>query len=314
MNFIISHAPHIKAPRSVPMAMRLVIIALLPASIAGVVFFGWRALGLILTCVITSVITEFVVNKIMKREQTISDGSAIVTGLLLALTLSPSMPFWAAVLGAIFAIAIGKMLFGGLGCNIFNPALIGRAFLVAAFPVYMTSWLPPFAQQGVETVSSATPLAVMKFQHVLTPYWNLLLGNVSGCIGETSALFILVPALWLTWRGLIQWRIPISYLGSVVILGGIFWLINPAQYPDPLFHLLAGGLMLGAWFMATDLVTSPLTKKGMWFFGLGAGILVVLIRLFSGLPEGVMYSILIMNAFVPLLNKYTRPRILGHKK
>ena len=312
MSFKISHAPHIKSPRSVPMAMRLVIIALLPATIAGVVFFGLRALGLVLTCVITAVITEFIINKIMKREQTISDGSAIVTGLLLSLTVSPSLPFFAAILGSIFAISIGKMLFGGLGYNIFNPALIGRAFLAAAFPVHMTSWVVPFAYKSVETITSATPLAVMKFQQVLTPYWDLLIGNVSGSIGETSALFILIPALLLTRLGLINWRIPVSYLGSVVILGGIFWLINPAQYPDPLFHLLAGGLMLGAWFMATDLVTSPLTKKGMWFFGLGAGILVVVIRLFSGLPEGVMYSILIMNALVPLLNKYMRPRILGH--
>lgn len=314
MSFKITHAPHIKQPDTVPKMMILVILALLPASVAGVVIFGLRALGLIATCIIASVITELVINKMMGRPTSIVDASAVVTGLLLALTISPALPYYAAALGAVFAIAIGKMLFGGLGYNIFNPALIGRAFLAAAFPVQMTSWLAPFAQRGIATVTSATPLAMMKFQQTLTPYWNLFLGNVSGCIGETSALLIIIPAIWLTWRGLINWRIPTSYLGSVVILGGIFWLIDPGKYPDPLFHLLAGGLMLGAWFMATDLVTSPLTKKGMWIFGLGAGLLVVIIRLFSGLPEGVMYSILIMNSLVPLLNKYTRPRILGHKK
>ncbi|MBU1027166.1 MAG: RnfABCDGE type electron transport complex subunit D, partial [Candidatus Margulisbacteria bacterium] len=202
---------------------------------------------------------------------------------------------------------------GGLGFNIFNPALVGRAFLVASFPVQMTNWIAPFAYKGVEAVTSATPLAVMKFQHQLTSYADLLYGNVGGTIGETSALLILIPGLLLTLRGIINWRIPASYLGTVAAVGGIFWLIDPAKYPDPLFHLLAGGLMLGAWFMATDLVTSPLTKKGMWIFGIGAGLLVVIIRLFSGLPEGVMYSILIMNAFVPLLNKYTRPRIFGHE-
>lgn len=314
MKFLIAHAPHQKLPFTVPIMMYLVIIGLLPTTIAGVYFFGLKALGLVLTCVVTAVATEYLLNKLMKKEQTIANGSAVVTGLLLALCLSPAMPFWAALLGTIFAIAIGKTLFGGLGYNIFNPALVGRAFLAAAFPVQMTTWVAPLLWKGVDAVSSASPLALMKFQQQTTPYWKLLIGNVSGSIGETSALLILIPALLLTLRGLINWRIPLSYLGSVAILGGIFWLINPSQYPDPVFHLLAGGLMLGAWFMATDLVTSPLTKKGMWFFGAGAGILVVVIRLFSGLPEGVMYSILIMNALVPLLNRYTRPRILGHKK
>jgi len=239
----------------------------------------------------------------MKSEVTIMDGSAALTGLLLALCLPPSFPFFAAILGSIFAITIGKQIFGGLGYNIFNPALVGRAFLAAAFPVHMTTW----------TVTSATPLAAMKFSHQLTPYWKLLMGNVGGCIGETSALLLLLGGIILTLPGK-RWQIPLSYLGTVFVLGGIFWLINPAQYPDPLFHLLAGGLMLGAWFMLNDPVTSPITKKGMVIFGLGAGILVVVIRLFSGLPEGVMYSILIMNAFVPLINRYTRPRILGRKK
>jgi electron transport complex protein RnfD len=293
--------------------MFLVIAALLPATLAGIYFFGWRALVLVLICVATAVATEYALNRLMKKDITIPDGSAAVTGLLLALCLSPSMPFFAAFLGTVFAIAIGKVLFGGLGYNVFNPALIGRAFLAAAFPVHMTSWVNPLVSRGVEAVSAATPLAVMKFQHDLTPYWKLLIGNVSGSIGETSALLLILGGLFLTIRtGL--WRISASYLGAVAVLGGLFWVIDPSKYPDPLFHLLAGGLMLGAFFMATDPVTSPVTKRGTIIFGVGAGILVVVIRLFSGLPEGVMYSILIMNALVPLINRYTRPRILGAKK
>jgi len=314
MSYIISPSPHTKFIYTVPVMMFIVLIALVPATIAGVVIFGIKALLLVLVCVLAALLTEFLIVRLMKKELTLADGSAAVTGLLLALTLSPEVPLFAAFLGTVFAVAVGKHLFGGLGYNVFNPALVGRAFLAAAFPVHMTTWLAPFAYRAVDAVSSATPLALMKFEHVLTPYKVLFFGNVAGCIGETSAVLILIPALLLMWKGIINWRIPTSYLGSVVLLGGFFWLMNPANYPDPLFHLLAGGLMLGAFFMATDLVTSPLTKKGMWIFGAGAGILVVIIRLFSGLPEGVMYSILFMNAFVPLINRYTRPRILGRQK
>jgi len=314
MSYLITHAPHVRDRASVPLMMQLVLIALLPAAAAGVYFFGLRALGLVATCVITAVITEYLICRIMKKESTIMDGSAAVTGLLLALCVTPSLPYFAAILGTIFAIAIGKLLFGGLGYNIFNPALVGRAFLAAAFPVHMTSWMAPLASRGVEAISSATPLALMKFEHQATSYWDLFFGRVGGCIGETSALLLLLGGLFLVGMKIINWRIPASYLGTVAALGWIFWMVDPAKYPDPLFHLLAGGLMLGAWFMATDLVTSPLTPRGMWIFGIGAGLLVVVIRLFSGLPEGVMYSILIMNAFVPLINRYTRPRILGHKK
>jgi electron transport complex protein RnfD len=314
MKFLLSQAPHVKDKTSVPVLMYLVIAALLPVVIAGVYFFGFKALGLILVCIFTAVVTEYVMCKILKKELTIGDGSAVVTGLLLALSVTPNLPYFAAILGTIFAIVIGKQLFGGLGYNIFNPALVGRVFLTAAFPVHITDYMVPFAYRGVETVTSATPLAAMKFQYQFTPYWQLLIGNISGCVGETSALLLLLGGLFLVWQKVIDWRIPASYLGTVVVLGGVFWLINSSQYPDPLFHLLAGGLMLGAWFMATDLVTSPLTKKGMWIFGAGAGILVVVIRLFSGLPEGVMFSILIMNALVPLINMYSRPRILGRKR
>jgi electron transport complex protein RnfD len=311
MSYIISPAPHFKGKLSVPAMMYFVIAALLPAAAAGIFFFGLSALLLIVVCVAAAILTEYIICRLMNKDCTIWDGSAVVTGLLLALSITPAMPLFAAVLGVVFAVVIGKHLFGGLGYNIFNPTLIGRAFLAATFPVYLTTGVAPFAWRGLETVSGASPLALAKFQHQLTPYWNLLLGNISGSVGETSALLLLLGGLFLAWRGVLNWRIPVSYLGSVAIFSGIFWLIDPSKYPDPLFHLLAGGLMLGAWFMATDLVTSPLTKKGMLIFGAGAGILVVIIRLFSGLPEGVMYSILFMNAFVPLINRYTRPRILG---
>jgi electron transport complex protein RnfD len=312
MSYLVAHAPHIKDKASVPGMMYDVLLALLPATIGAVVFFGLRGLGLIVICVITAIVAEFVMNKLMKKEITIGDGSAAVTGLLLAFCVSPSLPFYAAVFGTIFAIVIGKHLFGGLGFNVFNPALVGRAFLVAAFPVaFASKWVNPLIYNNVEAVTSATPLIMMKFGHQSTSYWSLFIGNVAGSLGETSVFLLLLGGIFLLLRGVINWRIPASYLGTVFLLGGFFWLINPAKYPDPLFHLLAGGLMLGAWFMATDLVTSPLTRKGMWIFGAGAGVLVVVIRLFSGLPEGVMYSILFMNAFVPLINRYTRPRILG---
>ncbi|OGC23298.1 electron transporter RnfD [candidate division WOR-1 bacterium RIFOXYB2_FULL_42_35] len=314
MSYLISHAPHIREQRTVPDLMKAVMLALLPATIAGVIFFGLQALALIIVCTLTAVITEIVCLKLMKSTVPVNGGGAAITGLLLALCLPPSFPVIFAIIGSIFAIVIGKQLFGGLGYNIFNPALVGRAFLAAAFPVHMTTWVMPFAYRGVEAISSATPLAAMKFSQQSTSSLSLLFGNVGGCIGETSALLLLLGGIYLLWKKVINWQIPVSYLGTVAVFGGVFWLVNPAQFPSPIFQLLAGGLMLGAWFMLTDLVTSPITKKGLWIFGVGAGLLVVIIRLFSGLPEGVMYSILIMNAVVPLINRYTRPRILGQKK
>ena len=307
MNFLLSPAPHIRDNKSVTIIMCVVMLALLPATLGGVYFFGWSAAILVLLSVISAVATKLVMNKMMKREVSIMDGSAALTGLLLALCVSPSLPYYQVVFGAIFAIIIGKQLFGGLGFNVFNPALVGRAFLAAAFPVHMTTWANAFAYRGLDAVTQATPLAAMKFSGQGTSYLALFYGNVGGCIGETSVLLLLLGGLYLLYKGIIDWRIPISYLGTVAVLSFVF-------KADPIFHLLAGGLLLGAFFMATDYVTSPITAKGMWIFGIGAGILVVIIRLFSGLPEGVMYSILFMNAFVPLINRYTRPRILGRKK
>ncbi len=313
---IISPAPHIESEETISKIMYGVIIALIPAMISAVIFFGSRAVLLLATCVITCVLTEYIFQKVRKKEVTIKDGSAIITGILLALVLPPRISPFSAVLGAVVAIALGKQVFGGLGYNIFNPALIGRAFLQATFPVSMTTWTPPASPfiGSPDTITTATPLALMKFETVMTPHWKLFVGYIGGCLGETSALAILLGGLYLLYKDYIEWRIPAAYLGTVLVLGAGFWLANPQKYPDPLFHLLSGGLMLGAIFMATDLVTSPINPGGCWVFGIGAGVLVVVIRLFGGLPEGVMYSILMMNAVTPLINRATKPKVFGSRK
>lgn len=304
---VVGPAPHIKSKLTTSRIMTEVSLALLPVAIASVYFFGWRALSLILSCVTVSVATEAVFQRLRGVKITISDGSAVVTGILLALVLPPGIPLWAAGIGAVASIALAKQLFGGLGCNIFNPALIGRAFLTASFPSMMTRWIEPFT---LDAVTSATPLGLMKFSGMETNLKALFLGNVSGCLGETSALAILIGGLYLVSRRHAAWRIVLSYLGSVFIFSLITWHINP-KFGSPGFHLLAGGAMLGAFFMATDPVTSPLTGKGRFIFGTGAGIIVMVIRLFGGLPEGVMYSILLMNAVTPLINRYTIPKPFG---
>jgi len=306
---IVSVSPHIISEETVPKVMYGVILALVPAVIASLYFFGVQAIWLIVTCILTALLTEFIFQRLRRKSVTVTDGSAVITGLLLALILPPSFPLWAAVLGAVVAIALGKQIFGGLGHNIFNPALIGRAFLAATFPVLMTTWRSPF-----DAVTTATPLAMMKFEGVKTPYLELFLGSTAGSLGETSSLALLVGAGYLLFKGYIDWRIPASFLSTVAVFGGTFWIINPGEYPNPLFHLLAGGLMLGALFMATDPVTTPVTKRGRWVFGLGAGVLVIIIRLWGGLPEGVMYSILLMNGLTPLINKYTLPRRFGETR
>jgi len=325
----LSPSPHQKSGESVPKIMWTVVITLIPASAMGVYFFGLRALWVMLVSILATVTTEAIIQLLRKQRVTVYDGSAVITGLLLALVLPPAIPFYAVIIGGIFAIGIGKQVFGGLGYNIFNPALIGRAFLQASFPVKMTTWTPTILQQkswmnahkvsqatsnAVDAITAATPLGSFKFEKTLTPYIDLLWGNVGGCIGETSAIAIIIGGLVILFLKYADWRIPVSYLGTVAVFGGLFWLINPQQYPDPLFHLLSGGLMLGAFFMATDMVTSPITPLGSWIFGIGAGVILIIIRLFGGLPEGVMYSILLMNSVTPLINRYTRPRIFGERK
>jgi len=297
---IVTSSPHVRAQDSVPKIMWSVVIALLPAVFAAVYFFQARAISVVLTAVAGAVLTEYIFQKIRNKKIMIKDGSAVVTGLLLALTLPPSIPLWTAFFGAVVAIGLGKQVFGGIGQNPFNPALVGRAFLTASYPVLMTTWT-------VDGVSSATPLSQMKMDGIATDTWNLFVGQIGGSLGETSALALLLGFAYLLYKGYVNWRIPLAMVGTVFL--GTF-----AFGSDPIFHLFAGGLMLGALFMATDMVSSPTTKAGRWIFGIGAGLLVVIIRLWGGYPEGVMYSILLMNTAVPLINRYTRPRSLGEVK
>lgn len=307
----VTSSPHLRSDETVTSIMHGVIIAMIPVMLASVYFFKFQAISLILVSVISCLLTEVVIQKIRNQKASISDGSAVITGILFALTLPPSLPIYATILGSIVAIAVGKQVFGGLGFNIFNPALVGRAFLMATYPVLMTTWNSPTDSWSVMGTTSATPLAVMKFGHVATAISKLFWGNVGGCIGETSVIAILIGAAYLFYKKYIDWRIPVSYLGSTFVFGAILYYMMPSTAFPPMFHLLSGGLMLGAFFMATDMVTSPITPLGNWLFGIGAGLLVVLIRIFGGLPEGVMYSILFMNALTPLINKYTKPKLLG---
>lgn len=308
----LSTSPHVHSRWSTKNAMWFVVLALLPAVVSAVVFFGPYQLVILFTSVIFCVGTEFVIKKIRKRNITVKDGSAIITGLLLGLILPPDFSLSSTAIGAVFAIAIGKEIFGGLGYNIFNPALIGRAFLQAAFPVAITTWKQP--NFAVDTITSATPLAAFKFDKVATQIEPMFLGNVGGSLGETSAIAILVGGIFLIAIGIVNYRVPVAMIIGMLIFGGLFWIFDPIKYPSPFFQIFAGGFLFGTIFMATDWVTSPLTSKGMWIYGISISILVVMIRIFGGLPEGVMYAILIMNALVPTINRYTRPRIFGEAK
>ncbi len=307
MSLIISSPPHLKSRVSTPFLMKQVLIALLPVVIASVYFFGIRAVILIANCTLSAIVTERIILLLRKKPSTLNDYSAAVTGLLLALTLPPSVAWYAATLGSIVAISIGKHIFGGLGANIFNPALIGRAFLMAAYPKMLTTFINP---NSVDAVSSATPLILRKFSQVITPTSTLFFGKVSGSLGETSAICLIIGGLYLLIRNVAGWRIPLSLLLTTTATSIILYLINPV-WGSIWFHLFSGGLLLGAFFMATDPVTTPITKKGRYIFGIGCGILIMIIRYFGGLPEGVMYSILFMNALTPLINRYTKPRRFG---
>lgn len=317
--YLVQSSPHIREKDTTPRIMVRVIVSLLPACLAAFYFFRLRALVLIAVCIAASLATEAIF--LWGRKKPLSallDGSAIITGLLLAMTLPPSFPLGSAVIGAIVAIGIGKQAFGGLGHNIFNPALVGRAFLSAAFPVAMTTWIPP-ATLKVDLVTFATPLANLKFQDAvaqgtLHPLKDLFWGNIGGCLGETSAVALLIGGIYLLFKRTIDWRIPLGSTLALAVFSGAFWLADPGRYASPLFHILGGGFLLGALFMATDMVTSPVTAKATWVYALGIGLVIGIIRFFSGYPEGVMYSILFMNTFVPLLNHYLRPRVLGERK
>lgn len=312
-NLTVSPAPHMRSKITTRRIMWEVVIALLPVGVASIYFFRWPAVRVIFVSVGGCIITEIIFQKLRNKRVTISDGSAVVTGLLLAFILPPNLPLGVVLLGAVVAIGLGKQIFGGLGCNIFNPALLGRAFLMATFPVLLSlsRWVEPYT---LDAITRATPLGLMKFKGIATALGELFLGSTSGSLGETSSLAIIFGGSYLLIKRYIDWRIPLGIIIAVVVSGGVFFLLEPSKYPTPLFHLFAGGLMLGAFFMATDPVASPVTKKGRWVFGISIGILVVIIRLFGGLPEGVMYAILIMEATVPLINRFTRPRVFGMRK
>ena len=308
---VVTSSPHVHSPDNIPTAMRDVLIALTPALIAALYFFRLPALLVILACVISAYVAEIVCLKVMKKESPTKESSALVTGLLLAFCLPATLPVWMAVLGTLFAVVIAKHLFGGLGQNIFNPALIGRAFLLASFPVAMTTWTNP-----IDGLSTASPLGIMKEAtgQILPSVSELFLGTVSGSIGETSALAVLIGGAYLLYRKHIDWRIPGTFLGTVFLLTAIVGISKGEGLWYPLYHLCAGGLLLGAFFMATDWVTSPITKTGRIIFGIGCGLLVVLIRLKGGYPEGVAYSILLMNVVTPLIDRYTKARVFGRVK
>ncbi len=305
--FIVTASPHIKDRMDVRSMMRGVIYALIPAVAASIYFYRGKAIGIIVVSVLAALATEAVFQKVRHRKVALLDGSALVTGLLLALVLPPSLPLGIVVLGAVIAIALGKQIFGGLGYNIFNPALVGRAFLLATFPVALTTWTHPLS---LDAVTTATPLGLWKFQGMATPLLKLFLGQTSGSLGESSAVALLLGGAYLLWKRYIDWRIPLAYFVTVFVFGEVAHLVN-AKFASPLFQVLVGGFLLGALFMATDPVTTPLTKKGRWIFGFGSGILLIIIRLWGGLPEGVMYSILLMNMVVPLINRYTRTKPFG---
>ncbi len=303
--------------------MRQVIYALIPGALVGLYFFGLPALMVIVLCVVTCVASEALIQKLIGKTITISDGSAALTGLLLAMNLPSGAPWWLVVLGSVIAMGLGKHVYGGLGNNPFNPALVARVFLLISFPVQMTTWAAPrafFFQQGTDAVSSATPLGALKnavFEHgslESAPGISLMdpfLGNVGGSLGEISALALIIGGIYLIARRIITWHIPVCFIGSVALFTGIFWLIDPTLYANPAFHMISGGLMIGAFFMATDMVTSPITNSGKIIFAVGCGLITVVIRLWGGYPEGVSFAILIMNAFVPLINKATRPGKFG---
>jgi electron transport complex protein RnfD len=323
----VSVSPHFRGADTIQRVMVDVVLALIPAMVAGVYFFGGRVIWILLLSIAAAMGTEAILQKLMRKPITVADCSAMITGILLALNLPPGAPYWLPVVGAVVAIAIAKMVFGGLGKNIFNPALIGRAVLLAAYPVAMTKgWLKPFWWHGrgffasavadaqgaaFDAISSATPLVKEGAADPFTII-DLIIGKVGGCIGETSGLLILIGGIYLLVRKRIFWQMPVAFIGSLALLMALF---GGARHPDPLDRVLvevfAGGLMLGAWFMATDMVTSPLTGKGQLIGGILCGLITFLIRVKGGYPEGVSYSILIMNMATPLIDKWTQPRRFG---
>ncbi len=315
--YLVTSSPHFRSDYKIERMMLDVIIALLPALIAGTVFFGIRALMLTAISMVTAVLTEYVIEKLLHREITIDDYSAAVTGMLVAFNLPPTVSWWIPVVGSFFAISIVKMCFGGLGNNFVNPALAARVFLLASWPVQMTTWKIPeavSAATAADAMTTATPLAVLKTGTIthLPSLWSMFIGNIGGTIGETSTLALLIGAAYLVYRGVINLKTPLSFIATVGIMT---WIFGPdGMFTGPfLYHILGGGLILGAFYMATDYATSPVTPLGQIIMGIGCGIFTSVIRLWGGYPEGVSYAILLMNMVSPLIDRYTMPKVFGTK-
>lgn len=323
---IVSPAPHIHGKDSTRSLMRDVIIALTPSLLVSIYYFGFSAIKLALVGAISCVLVEYVIEKyIMKSKVTVNDYSAALTGLLLALNLPPNSPWWIVMIGAIVSIGVAKMTFGGLGQNLFNPALVGRVFLLVSFPVIMTDWSIPTSwfREGIDASTGATALGIVKeglakgmtlneifAEHNFT-YSQMLFSKIGGSVGEVSSLALLIGLVYMLIRRVIRPHIPVTIIATVMIMTGIFWLIDPSKYADPIFNILTGGILMGAIFMATDYVTSPMSTKGMVLYGIGIGVITVLIRYFGAYPEGISFAILIMNATVPLINMYFKPARFG---
>mgnify|MGYP001577612145 FL=1 len=324
---IISASPHVHSDRTSKKLMYDVVIALIPAFLVSLYVFGIGALIVTAVAVISCLLFEYLIQKfLLKSEVTIGDGSALITGVLLAFNLPSGIPVWMIVVGSLVAIGVAKMSFGGLGFNIFNPALVGRVFLLISFPVQMTMWTTAVENQTeiADAVTGATPLGIIKeglmfgetmaeISSKIPSLPDMFMGITGGSLGEVSAFALLIGGVYLLIKKVITWHIPVTMLVTMAVMTGIFWVVDSESYASPLIHILSGGALLGAFFMATDLVTSPMTKKGMVVFAMGIAVITVVIRLFGAYPEGVSFAILIMNALVPLINTYFKPRRFGSK-
>jgi len=314
---IVSSSPHLHNPEHVRRIMLVVIAALMPACLVGVYVFGWRVLFVLGFSALGCVVFERFFCWMRGQESTLGDYSALLTGILLGMNLPASAPWWLCILGALLAIGLGKQIYGGLGYNPFNPALVGRAGLLIALPTLMAgaAWVKPQPGrflQPLQAVTKPTPLDYWKTEGVIgTEYMDFFIGNMPGSIGETSTLALLLGGLVLLYFGYIRWQVPAGFIGTVALFSLVAWLIAPESQAPPQFHLLTGGLMLGAWFMATDMVTSPITRNGALIFGIGCGLITVVIRIWGGYPEGITFAILFMNALVPLIDRYTPSKPFG---
>ncbi len=322
--FTVSPSPHVHSAETTSKIMYRVVYAMIPALLWSVFVFGLDALRVTLIAIVACLAFEYLIQKyLMKVKPMVTDGSALITGILLAFNVPASLPWWIMIIGALAAVGIGKLSFGGLGSNIFNPALVGRVFLLISFPVQMTAW-PVVREQEVDGLTTATPLGIIKegissgipvseISQQLPSSTDMLLGQMSGSLGEISALLLILGGVYMLFKRVITWHIPVSVVGTVAAIAALFWLIDPQNYVNPLYHILTGGLMLGAIYMATDMVTSPMTPKGQLIFGAGIGIITISIRMFGAYPEGISFAILIMNAFTPLINNYVKPKRFGGK-